>query len=256
MPAGLPSISAFPSPAELGWYLFLRRLEGWSNRLSEADVIERTVRLSSHLAGLAGRPVGPFVAMARGLAVTVLFRSRRISIMDRLDEPARRKLESFRRSASAVPRAVFASAHLGPFQLQMDLLACLPHEILILYRSYHWRPLADRLDDLRQQFARFRYVDIRRTRDIVQSLNNSHSLAVMGDVGDIDFPVRIALRKNWPIFVGGLFHRPQPDISTPAKFGFDYMRIDPVDPLSMRRAFSNAMEQTIRNNPADWVQLE
>lgn len=271
------SLSIFPRPSEAAWYAALRVFRGWSERMPEDELVKRATRLGVHVAHLAGRPTGPFAAMGRGLAQTVYCRVHRISVPDRLDDSSRRRWEAFLAEASVLPRAIFVSAHLGPFQLQMDLLAGLPQTILFLYRSYRWRPLADQVSFLRLQSDRFRYADVRRPREIAKAIragSGEPSLAVLGDPGMPpysarrrlplfglpvldDFPVRMSVRLKLPVFVGGLFNResaasdPRPgSLST---FGLDYVRIDPTDEESTSCAYASAMERAIRNSPSDWI---
>ena len=273
---------AVPPPSELAWYVFLRLLERWAARLSEEEMIRRVTRLTAHLAGVAGRPAQPFMAMGRGLAQTIYFRTHKISILDRLDPPSLSRWATFRADASRSPRAIFVSAHLGPFQLQMDILAGLPHEILFLYRSYSWPPLVARMDSLRLRHGRFKYADMRRPRQVIEAMNNGISLAFLGDVIPMalpaqtgssakktsnlflygrpildDFPVRMAGRAHLPIFVGGIYnHESTSDREFSRTFGFDFSKVDPGTPDSANLAYSAAMERAIRNNPADWVRFE
>lgn len=175
-----------------------------------------------------------------------------------------------------MPRVIFVGAHLGPFQLQMDLLADLPQAILILYRSYRWPVLAREVAKLRLETDRFRYADIRNPREIVDGLKTGRSIALLGDArgknsrrpaplrifGRVpleDSPVRMAIRLNAPIYVGGLYNVPtHPGDWSPQSvgtFGVDYSRVDPGDYGSTARSYAAAMEHTIRNNPSDWVHL-
>ena len=269
-----------PVPSEFGWYVFLRLLDRWAGNLSEEEMICRVTRLSAHVAGFSGRSAMPFIAMGRGISQTIYFRMHQISILDRLDRESRQRLELFREDASRTPRAIFVSAHLGPFQLQMDILANLPHDILFLYRSYSWAPLAARIEPLRLRHDRFKYVDARSPRDVLKAMNNGISLAFLGDAAPLDrpdngsprktsrlplygrmilddFPVRMAIRTHLPIFVGGLYNRP--DVSgreSLSLFGFDFCRVDPSVPAQTGAAYSVAMERAIRNNRSDWICFE
>lgn len=227
-----------------------------------------------NVAHLCGRSPEPFAAMGRGLAQTVYCRVHQIRVPDRLDASSRRRWDAFRREAADLPRAIFVSAHLGPFQLQMDLLADLPQAILFLYRSYRWPPLADQVSFLRLKSDRFQYADIRHPKNIVKGMNGSGgttSLAFLGDVNGPatrarlplfgrpvldDFPVRTAIRLNLPMFVGGLFNHETAPPGHFWTFGLHYDRIDPTDYASTSSAYASAMERAIRHNPSDWIHFE
>ncbi len=252
----LPRLSpAFlPPPSELAWYAILRSIRRWARDLPEEELLKRIERLSATVASVCGRSPAPFVAMGRGLAQTVYCRLHRVRILDRLEPASLVRWEKFQKEAARLPRAVFVSAHLGPFQLQMDLLAELPQQLFFLYRSYRWAPLAREMEALRLKAARFRYVDVRRPREIAKELLNGHSPAFLGDLDTTHFPVRLAIRLNLPLFVGGLYNLPRP--SAKSFFGLDYDRIEPNGLETTGRVYAAAMNRLIRNNLRDWVHFE
>ncbi len=269
---------AIPPFSEWLWYLSIRRLFSWSDQLPESELLRRTRRISAAVALLLGRPREPFVAMGQGLAETVYCRSHNLTALDRLAPQARRRWEEFRASAGKIPRAVFVSAHLGPFQMQMDLLAPLPQPILFLYRSYRWSPLAVTLSRLRLESDRFRYADVNRPRELAAAMSDGSSIAfladgtatrsdtdagprkfrvrpkVFGRVRVNDLPVRIASRLAVPLFVGGLYNLPA--AGHEFRFGFEFYRIDPASSEQMMDGFVDGLEGTIRRNLADWIWVE
>jgi len=259
----------FPPPSELAWYAAIRILRHWAARLPEGEMVRRSVRLAGSIAVLAGKSPAAFTAMGRGIAQTVFYRTHAMDVLSRLDGPSSRRWEGFRAEAAASPRSIFVSAHLGPFQLQMDLLADLLCPILILYRAYTWPPLAVEMAELRKKTDRFTYVDIRRPREIVKALRNGMSLGILGDVAPSPVPARLAVRWGAPIFVGGLYNLgdpqetpppgsapPAPQVPaslTPAVFGFEYHRIDPSDEETTARACALALDRTLRAHRSDWI---
>lgn len=267
--------SSVPPPSELVWYAVLDRMERWSASMPLDEAVTLAVRAGARLSGVLGRPPEPFMAMARGLMETVYFRQHDLSVLDRMDEESRHLWVQFQREARPLSRAVFVSAHLGPFQLQMDSLADLPQHILFFHRSYRWGPLSRKIDKLRRQTKRFSYVDIGRHKDIVRAIRGYQSFAFLGDVAPKngsgrprgvcifghtwmdDFPVRLATRLNVPLYVGGLFHRPTAALPADdrAIFGFDYTRIDPGVPSDSVRAYACGLEKTLRHNVSDWIRF-
>ena len=245
------SPALLPSPSELAWYGCIRTLHRWAEDLPEEEFLKRVERLSATVASVCGRSLYPFVAMGRGLAQTVYYRAHHVKILDRLEPASRARWEIFQKEAAALRRAIFVSAHLGPFQLHMDLLSELPQQILFLYRSYRWPPLAREMETLRLKTDRFRYVDVGKPKEIAKELLNGRSPAFLGDFDTPHFPVRMAIRLNLPLFVGGLYNLPRH--SAKSFFGLDYDRIDPIDPETTGRAYAVAMERIIRRNPLDWV---
>lgn len=100
---------------------------------------------------------------------------------------------------------------------------------------------------------RFEYADIGNPREIAKKLLNGSSLAFLGDLDSPHFPVRMAIRLNLPLFVGGLYNLPHS--STNCFFGLDYDRIEPAGVEATSRSYAAAMERLIRHNPRDWVRL-
>lgn len=259
-----PRPSFFPPPAEVAWYALLRKIRSWAERLPEQDVVVRSERLAARFAALAGRPPGPFMAMGRGLAQALHVRLHGATILEKLDAASVSRWESFARRAGECRKAIFAGAHLGPFELQMDLLGNLPHQILFLYRSYRWPPLARLVAGFRRRAGNLSYLEFRQSREILRTLKNGHSLALLADQSPsgralpvfgrrvLDaFPVRAAIREGIPLFVGGIFNHAQPQ-RRPG-LGFDYYEISTSDPADACREYAAAFEKTIRNNPSDWI---
>lgn len=266
-----------PPFQELAWYGCISVLESWARTIPESEYIRRVEQFSSRVALAAGRPSSPAVALGRGLAQTLYCRMHGIRVADRLDRGSLERWMKFRSDAETAGRAVFVSAHLGPFQLQMDVLADLPQKILFLFRSYRWDRLASRLETFRLAREHFHYVDVRHVRQIAAALDEGMSPAFLADVprktrkpssgrpsGRIrvfnraelaDWPVRMAARRRLPIFVGGIFNPPGDSHASRSRFGFDYHRVDPSGIPEMSSGYARAMEQTILNNPSDWVQF-
>lgn len=265
-----------PPFQELAWYGCIAVLESWARVLPESEYIRRVEQFSARMALVACRPSPPAVALGRGLAQTLYCRMHGVCVSDRLDRGSLERWMKFRSEAETAGRAVFVSAHLGPFQLQMDVLAGLPQKILFLFRSYRWKPLASRFEMFRLARKHFHYVDVRHVRQIAAALDEGMSPAFLADApgrtrkaarrssGTIrvfnraeldDWPVRMAVRRRLPIFVGGIFNLPGVSRTSRSGFGFDYYRIDPSGLPEMSSGYARAMEQTILNNPSDWVRL-
>ena len=249
----------WPDPAELGWYAVIRRMRSWSRTDSEAEVIRRSVELARRLASVCGLPSAPMSACFRGLAHTVYFRTQGLSIVDRLTDAGLSRWRAFTEEMRSVDRAIFITAHVGPFQLQMDLLSTLEKEITLIYRSYRWGPLKAEVESLRLASDRFSYVETVASRRIAAAFLSGRSLAFLGDVPrrrpgralrlfeeEIldDAPVRLALRRGAPMFVGGLYteeHAIGSGGDGLHRFGVTYTRVDPADAAGTAASYAAAM---------------
>lgn len=261
-----PAQSVLAGLSEVFWYALIRRMRRWAVEMTEEEMARRSVALGDRVAWALGRRREAATAMLRGLAHTVYFRTRGISILDRLTPAGRRSRLGFLEEMRGVKRAFFVTAHMGPFQLQMDLLAAVEHRITFIYRSYRWTRLQAEIDLLRLQTERFTYVDMHETRMLAAQMASGQSIGVLGDVtkrgpralplfGEAtldDWPVRQAVRQASPIFVGGLYTE-SADRGGAQRFGVFYTRVDPTDAAQMGRAYSAAMEGYIMKNRQDWI---
>lgn len=251
-----------PPLSEAIWYAALRRIRRWAAELPESELIRRSTCVGLRFAHLTGRPAGPCVAMARGLALTLHCRTRGISALDKFDPRGAARWAAFVRDTQSSSKAVFVSAHLGPFELQMDLLSTLPNPVLFLYRAYRWPPLRRLIESFRRSAPNLTYLEYRQSREILRAIDQGCSLAVLGDQSPptralsalgrrtLDsFPLRVASSQGIPLFVGGLFSIPGRE----CRLGFDFHRIDPSTSADPSGDYVDAFERTIRNNPSDWV---